>query len=428
MKVKKNDVINLMIICLPLCAYKIFSIGEKDISAIFLIWGMLIIIAVLNPREIIKSIKKNPIILLMIFYGLVNSIILLNSNIGSIIQYLLLWLILLFSYRRINEKEINHMFMLFQKVMNIMAIYGIYTFVGRILNFPLSDLWMNGHMVEGYNWYNIILVGGKRIARANGVFVEPSMFSQYIAINILLLLFSGYGKREQNAFWIVINCIALILSFSGTGILLLIVGGVVFLCSEKGVMSIFSYIRSHWIIGVIGIVGTIAISASPAGKYLVSRLREFDPTNTSSISGYIRFVGQFNIAGAVFQTNPFMGLGIGNVQSFIDVYRLRGGAKAFASTACSMIFARYSAELGIIGVLLLIRVYKSFLKKERLQNINYRILIIALIIMIPLCDSGISVNYWFLLYLLNFDIRKRVVDIDVITNRKKKKAFVYKCI
>ena len=405
MKVSKKSVINLMVCCLPLCPYKFISIGDKDISMIFIIWGLLIMVGLFSPRMVMKGAKENPIVLVMISYFLINSMILSNHNIGSIIQFVLLWAILLFSYRVNTCDEYNKTINLFMKIMNIMAVYGIYEFIGRIFHLPLSDPWIPGLMVEGYNWYNMISIGSIQIARINGIFVEPSMYSQFLAINILLYLFAYKGRNSIKTRWIVINAISLILSFSGTGILLLAIVSMIMFFTRTGLQAILQYVKKNIVLFGIGIVSIVGLMSSPVGSYLVSRLTEFDPTNTSSISGYIRFVGQFNIAREILKTTPFLGIGIGNAQSFIDIYRYTGGAKAFASLACSMIAARYAAELGIIGLIILLLQYKSFFKKERISNTRYKVLLISVLVMIPLCDSGINVTYWFLLYLINLDFK-----------------------
>lgn len=403
LKVSKKSIINLMVICIPLCPYKFISVGDKDISAMYLIWGLLILFGMMDIHDLERSLKKNWIVLVGIGYFIINTFILNVKNIGSILQFVLLWMILLFSYRRVSENEFQITIDLFHKVINILAIYGIYEFAGRILHLPFSDPWINGMMVDGYNWYNSEQVGGLVVYRSNGIFVEPSMFSQYLAINILLYIFASRVGEKRKTKEIIINAIALICSFSGTGFLLLLVASIMFSLSKGGVSTLCQVLRKYrfWV-GILVIVA-FTIIASPVGSYMFSRLAEFDPTNTKSISGYIRFVGQFNIASEIWKKSPILGIGIGNVQSFINEYRMSGSAEAFASLACSMILARYAAELGFIGVVIIVIMYKGFIRKQRTANPCYKVLLICVIIMIPLCDSGISVSYWLLLYLINFD-------------------------
>lgn len=402
-KVRKNDFINLMVCCIPLCPYKLLSIGDKDISLIYLIWGLVITFGLIDSRNLVRGIKQNRIALVAIAYFIINSVILNNSNVGSIAQFLLLWTIWIFSYRRVTYQEFEHTVTLFHKVMNVIAAYGIYEFFGRIVGLPLSDPWIDGHMIEGYNWYNAEQVGGITIFRSNGLFMEPSMFSQFLAINILLYLFEINVHNKKRTGEIILNIIALVCTLSGTGLLLL---GVVFVLMNvtKGGNHYFKELMrkyKFWIVLVV--IGVIGVFISPVGQYLFSRLSEFDPTNTKSISGYIRFVGQFNIASEIMKTNPILGLGIGKVQGFIDVYRFSGGATAFASLACSMIVARYAAELGVIGLIILFFAYKNILRKENMKNNYYKVLALCVLVMIPLSDSGINVSYWLLIFLINID-------------------------
>lgn len=402
LKISKKSIINIMIICIPLCPYKLFSIEDKDISAIFVIWGFLILIGLCDVCNLMRSIKRNWITVIAIIYFGINTFILNNKNYGSIIQFILLWIILLLSYRRVTEYEFQKNIDLFHKVMNIMALYGIYEFFGRILHLPLSDPWIEGLMVRGYNWYNSELIGSLVIYRSNGIFVEPSMFSQYLSINILLYLFAG-KKNKKNTKAMLVSICALMCSFSGTGLLLLILGSIVFIMTKGGITVLLRTIKKYKLWIGLFLFFSIMVLVSPVGNYMLSRLTEFDPTNTKSISGYIRFIGQFNIASEIWESNALFGIGIGNVQPFIDAFRMTGSATAFASLACSMILARYAAELGGIGVIILIFTYKGFIRKERIRNLNYKILLICVLIMIPLCDSGISVSYWLLLYLINID-------------------------
>lgn len=408
-KVKKNDIINMMIICLPLCPYKLFSIADKDISAIYLIWGILIVFGVLDITNLIRSLKKNWIILIEILYILLNSLIRNNDNVGSITQFIILWSILFLSYRKVTYSEFDSTVNLFHKVMDFMAIYGLYELVGRLVGLPLSDLWIPGHMVEGYNWYNNVNIGGIVVSRSNGIFVEPSTYSQYLAINILLYLFSDIETRKKNTKKIILNGFALICGFSGTGILLLFLGILFFFLSRGGGKVIAKVIRKYRTWVFISVIAIIVICFSPLGSFMLSRLSEFDPTNMQSVSGYIRFVGPYRISLSAIEKNLYWGIGIGNLTQFITIYRTTGGAATYASVACSVIVARYLAELGIIGVVILLCIYKNFFKKERLVNINYKILLMCSIVLIPLCDSDISVNYWFILYLINIDFKESTV-------------------
>lgn len=405
MKLNRNTIINFLIICIPLCPYKLLSIGDKDVSLIYLGFGAIIFVCLATPKGLSKSIRKNWIVLLIILYLIINCIILNNKNWGSIIQIMVLWIIMLISYRVVTKKEFNKTIEVFNKLMNIMAIYGIYQFVGRIFGLPFSDLWIDGFMVGGYNWYDWIKIGSLQVARSNGIFIEPSMFSQFLAINILLLFFSDSFSHDKKNRWMIINGIALLLSFSGTGIVLLIIGYLVLMISKTGIKTVMKYIRKHILLVVLFVVTIAIVFISPIGTYLVSRLLEFDPTNTRSVSGYIRFVGQFNIAAEVLKSNPVIGIGIGNVQGFINVYRFSGGANAFASFACSMIVARYLAELGVIGLILLIAFYKGLIKRNRFIDQNYKVLLVCALIMIPLSDTGISVYYWTLLFIINMDFK-----------------------
>lgn len=404
LKIKKNDVVNLMIVCMFLCPYKLFTFAGKDISLIYLIWALIIGIGFLDIKTLATSIRINYPVIFLLAYIFINTYLLNNNdNAGAIAQFVVLWIIFLFSYRKISVERFEKTVHLFQIVMNIMAAYGIYEFFGRIFNLPFSDPWIEGAMIEGYNWYNAVHIGGMTVFRSNGVFLEPSIFSQYLALNILLYLLKGRENTKNRMSEIIVNVIALLFSFSGTGLLLLMIGMLFFFISKGGAKKIEEIIKRNklWVI-FFGFTG-IGIFLSPVGRYLLSRLSEFDPSNIQSISAYIRFIGPFNIVREIWKTDALLGIGIGKSQDFIDLYTLSGNRSASASRACSMIFPRYAAELGIIGFILLVLVYKVFFKRNRSSVLSYKILIIGVLVMSQLSDSAVIVNYWLLLYMLNVD-------------------------
>lgn len=407
-KVTKNDVLNIMVYCIPLCPYKLLSIGDKGISLIYLIWGLIIVFGLIDTKNLLRGIKRNWIALIAIIYFIINSIVLKNNNIGSIAQFILLWTIWIFSYRRVSYQQFEKTISIFHRVMNIIAIYGIYEFFGRMIGLPFSDPWIEGHMIEGYNWYNTESIAGITVYRSNGIFMEPSMFSQFLAINILFYLFDTDGTHKKRTKEIILNIIALICSLSGTGLLLLAVVFVLMNITKGGSKYFRELLRKYKVWIIVVCVLLVGVLFSPIGGYMISRLSEFDPTNTKSISGYIRFVGQFNIAKEIIMTDPVLGLGIGNVQGFIDIYRTTGTATAFASFACSMIVARYIAELGVIGVTILFIAYKKIIRKDNMENCFYKVLALSVIVMIPLSDTGINVSYWLLIFMLNIDFKENI--------------------
>ena len=153
---------------------------------------------------------------------------------------------------------------LFSMIMNAMAIYGIYQFFGRIFSLPFCDLIIEGHMVPGFNWSNSIYSFGIIVERSNAIFREPSFFSQFLAMNILIYANKLLKEDIKLKYFLLafLNLSAMILSFSGTGFIILFFGLVIYLyVIQKNIM-----IRNRIIILSIPLIAvTIYLAASPIG-------------------------------------------------------------------------------------------------------------------------------------------------------------------
>ena len=95
-----------------------------------------------------------------------------------------------------------------------------------------------------------------------------------------------------------------------------------------------------------------------------------------------------------------MGIGLGNAASFIA--KIGDGVKYNVQSA----IPRAAAEMGLIGLGLYITFLTCFIKKERLKNDNYKVLISALVIMIFMNDSWSSELVWSFMILMNTDFIK----------------------
>ena len=57
---------------------------------------------------------------------------------------LFMWIVFLMTYRKSTYNEFRELVQLFQKGMNLMAVYGLYQFVGRLIGLPFTDFWLKG--------------------------------------------------------------------------------------------------------------------------------------------------------------------------------------------------------------------------------------------------------------------------------------------
>jgi hypothetical protein len=190
----------------------------------------------------------------------------------------------------------------FQKIMIIITVVGIIQF-----SLPFFNIWYNdifgfipsNFVQSGYNTYYPIEYGSK-ILKSNGIFLlEPSFFSQFLAICIILELI--YFK---NYFRVLVYFIGILVTFSGTGIIILLSSLTIFLFKQK--------MKHKLVLLSILIILIIIVVNSPYGQIILNRLSEFN-TNANSSANY-RFLAPFlaivNV-GVVNKMVYFYGLGAG---------------------------------------------------------------------------------------------------------------------
>lgn len=192
----------------------------------------------------------------------------------------------------------------FRSIMCIMSLFGIVQFITQLIGIPHRD-WLSfipGQFLASNYAYNIPVEYGANLYKSNGIFfLEPSHFSQFLALAIILEIY--YFKRFIR---LALLIPALLVTFSGTGIIALAIGLIPLLWER------------HWKVVLVFITITaIALYVfliSGYAYYAYSRVGEFQNPNTS---GYIRFVGPivsyidfFDYKG---ETLPFwFGLGPGS--------------------------------------------------------------------------------------------------------------------
>jgi hypothetical protein len=168
----------------------------------------------------------------------------------------------------------------FQMIILFIAIIGIVQFLLQFIGFPFRD-WLSfipaENIIYNYN-YAIPISYGSSIYKSNGIFpAEPSFFSQLIALSIFIEVYV-FQKYKR----LLVLFPALLLSFSGTGLILLAVGLIPLLLTLKW--------NKLLIIGTITIITLSIFFSTGFAGYTFNRIREFQDPNTS---GYIRFISPF---------------------------------------------------------------------------------------------------------------------------------------
>lgn len=393
-------------------AYSLFYIKSYPVTVFTFI---LLFVMVVTYGQAIFGYRKlsNFPAILFIVYLIINCLFYSLSNINSMMMFELFFCGGLFLHRKISISQWKKFIKIFQQIMVILAIYGIYQLVGRTYGLPLTDLIWEGHMVEGFNWTNPISIGGIALYRSNAIFLEPSFFSQFLAIAICVELFVIFERQERhkeiafvNLLRLFIFCISLVCTFSGTGILTLVltvvIGLIVF--SRRGIISA----KTIWkFILLLCIIFLCALMFMPnIIEYLLYRATEILKYNENASSGYVRFVAGYKTLLYSFKENALLGIGIGNIDEFINSYPQdvldRGNG-----------FLRIGIELGIAGLILWVYyLIRNFRHKN--NKTTYTVMVI-LVVVLQLMSDSFSMNYfWAFLYFL---------DVEIVSDKQEDRAY-----
>ena len=425
LSVGKNKIFTFLFFTLFLDAYSLLELGNRDVTPIYIGFFFLIGLSVLRTKDIVNGIRQNSYALLMLLYMPMNYLIKGKDGLSSLLIGMFCWFIYVISYRKCKQNTFDKTVHFFQLGMNVMAVYGIYQVLAYKLSLPLGNPWIEGLMVTGYNWGNDIDIAGITLRRANAVFREPSYFSQFLAMNILIyfsciLANTLNSKSRRHALnWILINGVALILSFSGTGLLMLFMGlfAILFINKKQDTLKfIKKYLFIILIVIIIGLL--LLIIPNPLKEYLIGRTSEFDATNAKSISGYIRMVLPYEASLEIISNDSFLfGCGIGNSSNY-----LTSGMKSISflmsseigralASAMQPIIPRTIAEEGMIGFSLLILFYLRVWKAKCQNKSNiYKALLVGTLIMSFMHGTWSSEVYWLFLAFLNVELQENMMQ------------------
>jgi hypothetical protein len=214
----------------------------------------------------------------------------------------------------------------------VLALLGIGQYllqfvVGARHAFPIENLVPQEFVVRGFNMQAPI-AQGLETYRANGIFfAEPSFFSQFMAIAIIVELLTG-NRLPRLALY----TLALLLSYSGTGVVLLAVCGPQILMTRRrwGLL---------WLV-LLGLALLLALGSYLEVDKLAGRIGEFGSVRSS---GYARFLSGFHVFDQYLWSDPLKALfGYGAGQ--FPGYAARMTIPAAEMTLFKMVF-----EYGLIG-------------------------------------------------------------------------------
>jgi hypothetical protein len=224
----------------------------------------------------------------------------------------------------------------FQTTATFIAGMGIVQYVLQFvatpaIAYPIENFLPPQFLVSGFNMQGWLEYGSK-IFRANGVFMlEPSFFSQLLALGILVELLKFHRPK-----YLVILSLGLILSYSGSGLLVLAIG-LPFVLIRSG--------RWGLLLGavVLAVVGMVIVGMVGETSWFDIFLKRSGEFTSKGSSGFARYVGGFYLFEQFLWPDPMralFGFGAGSFQGYVD----RANFFAAATTLFKIVF-----EYGIVG-------------------------------------------------------------------------------
>ncbi|WP_102707598.1 hypothetical protein [Terribacillus saccharophilus] len=257
------------------------TVGSNQIPLILVLTLLSLLIILLSNRESGIFVVR---ITLFFSFLLLTTLFMLNKEYSAFSYFYLiaLYVPFLFYFNFLNEIKIN-LIQRFLTFILITSFIGIFQFVFQLIGGsfidPLAYL-SSSYTQQGYlSTYQISY--DSNIMKSNGIFyLEPSLFSQFLAIGIVIEI--SLFKR----WWrIIIYLLALMVTFSGTGILLLVAATIPILFKLK--------LKNMLLFLILGAIIFGLFASSEFGQYTLSRTQEYKSPNSSFST---RFINPYKVS------------------------------------------------------------------------------------------------------------------------------------
>lgn len=259
----------------------------------------------------------------------------------------------------------------FQKAMLVISIIGILQFVTQLAGIPYRDwlLYFFPRFIDEFNT-SIPLFQGSSLFRSNGLFLlEPSFYSQYLAIAILLDIFFFKNFKRLPLF-----ILAILLSFAGTGLVILFFGFLINITKIPLKKFIFPSLVAVFIL--------LGFFFSDFGTVSTNRLAEFNNQNSSA---YNRFIAPFQSFEYFYDQGAkvfLLGGGAGSIDSF------RILIQEDIPVMHPNFFIKTFYEYGMIsGTLLLIFILYLFWGRKSISKLRFPLFIMYAIVSAGLLNA-----------------------------------------
>ncbi len=294
--------------------------GDKQLSLVgpvgvaLTAWGLATgVLALHRIRSVVFLLLLAAALVGLVYHAATPSGLADGLNIKSLAQFLLLTAFAMLTFAEpLDERAF---FRLVTLMLLVVAIAGIGQFAAQFVGlrlFSFTGLVPDSLLFEsGYNLS--IPVGIGDILKSNGlVLVEPSVFSQLMAIGLLLEAIAFRRLTFLAAFMA-----GLLLSFSGTGwiVLATFVAGAAVTSGRRGLLTAGGVV----VLASLGLA-IVTFAAPDFAAALVGRLGEVSQPGTS---GHLRFVTPFWMLNDVITASPqalLLGIGSGGSENLALPY------------------------------------------------------------------------------------------------------------
>jgi hypothetical protein len=279
------------------------------------------------------SLEPRRLTLFVTLIGILGLIQMLQPDSFSITSFLLLVAVHLpYVFTVPHSDDSDRIIKFFLGIVTVFALCGIAQYslqfvVNARFLFPIENFVPDTFIVQHFN-HQAAMEYGSQEYRANGVFLlEPSFFSQILAVAIVAELCT-LGRVSRLALF----GLALVVSYSGTGIMVLAI------CLPLCIVA-----RHRWgllLLGLLALAVLIPLQVYLHADRLVSRIAEFSSIQSS---GYSRFVGGFHLFDQFLWHDPWRALFGYGAGSFTN-YTLRVHYAAAEMALFKIVF-----EFGLVG-------------------------------------------------------------------------------
>ena len=250
--------------------------------------------------------------------------------------------------------------------------------------FPIEENLPTDWITSSYA-NEIPLYYGSRLWKSNGVFLlEPSFFSQYCALAIILELIT-FRKLWR----IVILGGGLVAAFSGSGIAMLSFAGIIYVFEKRHFALALAFVVG--VIGLYFVVESTNILHETHLDVLIERVGELTGKQTNS-SGFARFIGPFYLLDQFVWPHvqsSFFGLGAGSISSFI----VRASKQSWDPT-----WAKITLEYGLVGFI----AFVAFIFRGVFRGVGSMYLKVVLLFQFFVLSAALPAqsHVWFLVFLV----------------------------